>query len=105
MFVFLLAPFDTCDCYYFKLNLSLVPLIKVLCIKKASNVIFGLLNMTLKNNFEIILSYELLCLTRISLGRYCRKYVVKSGRYEKKGGSNIVCQIFKGCLCGNDILS
>ena len=33
MFIFLLTPFDTLDCYYFESNLSLVSLIKVLLIK------------------------------------------------------------------------
>ena len=35
MFIFFLTPFDTWDCYYFKSNLSLALLIKVLLIKKA----------------------------------------------------------------------
>ena len=35
MFIFILTPFDTSDCYYFGLNLSLVLLIKVFFYKKA----------------------------------------------------------------------
>ena len=30
MFIFLLTPFDTCDCYYFESHFSLVLLIKML---------------------------------------------------------------------------
>ena len=37
MFVFILTPFDTSDCYYVGLNLSLVLLIKVFFIYKACN--------------------------------------------------------------------
>ena len=70
MLIFLLAPFDTCNCYYFESDFNLVPLIKVSYTKKANNVIFSFLDITLKNDFEIILSYELLCLTRISLRQY-----------------------------------
>ena len=43
MFVFVLNPFDTSDCYYFGLNLNLVLLIKVFFIKKHEMMLFGLL--------------------------------------------------------------
>ena len=37
--VYFLTPFDTCDCFYFESNLSLVFFIEVLLIKKAFNVV------------------------------------------------------------------
>ena len=45
MFIFILTSFDTCDCYYFGLNLSLMLFVKVFFIKKKCNVVFSLLKM------------------------------------------------------------
>ena len=45
MFIFLLTPFDTFDCYYFGPNLSQVLLIKELFIKKHVTLFFSLLKM------------------------------------------------------------
>ena len=60
---------------------------KVLLIEKHVILLYSLLNM----KKQLFLMGLVLCLSRISLGRYCLKNVVKSGDWEKryKGGMAI----------------
>ena len=45
IFIFISTLFDTWDCYFFRLNLSLVLLVKVFFIKKHATLLFSLLKM------------------------------------------------------------
>ena len=78
MFVFLLAPFDTKDCYFFESSLSLVLLIKVLLIKKHVNLLFE--ERTLPQVFLLL---------GISLGRY---HQVLSHKGKKGDGRRMAIQ-------------
>ena len=81
--LFTLQVFHLQCLFFFRLLLILeiVSLIKVLLIKIARNIVISLLNMK-KFFFHISL---FLCLSSISLGRYCQKNVVKSeGGLEKR---------------------
>ena len=76
MFIFLLTPFDTWDCYYFKLNLSQVLLIKVLFIKKACKVFFSLLKW--KNNFATWVYFSIYPVFQLgNIGKFCLKWGVQ----------------------------
>ena len=74
IFIFLLTPCDTFDCYYFGPNLSQVLLIKVLFIKKHVTLFFSLLKMK-KRLF--------LCLSGISMGQYSWKKSCQKRGLEK----------------------
>ena len=85
MFIFLLTPFDTSDCYYFKINLSQVLLVKVLLTKKACNIVFWS-----SKNEEITLPQEFTFVFiqyfngTILLKNSCQKQVVLK-KYKKWG--------------------
>ena len=91
MFIFILSPFDTWDCCYFGLNLSLV-----LLTKKASNVVFQF-----SKNEEITLPHELIfAFIRYFTGailskKSCEKWEVlkrdkRGRRWPYRGVSNLL---------------
>ena len=79
VFIFLLTPFDTWDCYYLRSYLSLVLLMKVLLIKNTCNLFFSLL----KKKKQLYHMSTFLRLSSISLGRYWKRSAIKSGRFGK----------------------
>ena len=80
VFIFLLTPFDTWDCYYLGSYLSLVLLMKVLLIKNTCNLFFSLL----KKKKQLCHMSTFLRLSSISLGWYWKRSAIKSGRFGKK---------------------
>ena len=98
MSIFLLTPFDTWDCCYFKSNLNPGLLIEVFLTKKHVMLFCSILNMKI----WLSLLSLFLFLSRISLGRYCQNNVVKRGEFGKKdkkegegwpySGGGVVCR-------------
>ena len=93
MFIFLLTPFDTWDCYNFESNLNQVLLLKVLYIKKACNTV----SQSPKNG-EITLPHEFIFVFiryfngAVSSEKSCQKQGVRMAiqkRCLKKGGSQL----------------
>ena len=85
MLTFLMTLFCVWDCYYFRSNLSLVLLMKVLLTKKACDFVFQF-----SKDEEISCQLSLfLCLSCISLGQYWQNDVVKSGWFVKKNKRGI----------------
>ena len=76
--IFILNLFDTWHCYYFGLNLSLVLLVKIFCIKKHVMLFFSPLKMKKLCHMSLFL-----CLSGISLGWYCWKGLAKIGEFRK----------------------
>ena len=92
VFIFPLTLFDTWDCYYFDSNLSLVFFTKVLLIKK---------HVTLFSSLLPFMSL-FLCLSRISLGRYCKKMSKVEKRYKRGQGvkTSVLYKLFGiGFVC------
>ena len=66
VFTFLLTPFNTCDCYYFKVNLSLLMYVKKLLTKK--HIILLILFSSLVNmKKQLFLMHLFLCWHHISI--------------------------------------
>ena len=87
MFIFVLTPFDTWDCYYFGLNLSL---------GKAFNIVFYF-----SKNEEITLPHKFIFVfIRYFNGMILSKKFAKSSRFRKKIKTGVVIYRKGGCGSG-----